>query len=567
MKTLCSFFLLTLLTAFNLQAGTLSATPDRTQLGPDETLTLSIQYDASTDEEPDTRELEQQFSILSRNTSSNIQIINGDISRKTIWYYELAPRKSGTLLIPGFTINGDISEAVAIEVSVKSNSPSQQSSGQPEQSIYTETELDKERVYIQQQAVITWRLVYRRNISEPQFAAPQIEGVLVQDLGSHSYKRTGADGKAEGVVEQRYALFPQKSGNINIPAQQFQVAIETTRRTSMGLLRTGSAPVSFNTDEKSIDVMPAADSSKKSTWLPATSLEISQEIVGTDQSGHVTAGTAFTRVIRMRAEGLSAEQLPPPDMQANGIKVYSEKPELSNKDNKQGVIGRREDRAAIIAKQAGKLVLPAISIPWYDVNNNQWQEAVLPEKIIDVLPGAATDTTNIDSSNTNSTNANSNDTVPVIAKQDSNTPPTSTKQVSYLWQIITAALCTLLLAIVFYIYQLKKHINQSGINSTATSPIGALSNIATLRQLTGQGDLKKLHQTLILWAKEKKSNGDALQHPTVRPLLQSLEKYLYGNGTAPDMAELKNLPTQLEKLAASPDKNQAEKPQLDTLYR
>lgn len=577
MKTLYSFFLLAMLCTFNLQAGTLSATTDRQQLNPDETLTLSVQYDASTDDEPDTRELEQQFTILSRNTSSNIRIINGDISRATTWYYELAPRKSGTLLIPGFSVNGDTSKAIAVEVGTTSNKSTSQTP-QPEQSIYTETTLDKENVFIQQQVIISWRLIYRRNISEPQFLAPQIDGVLVQDLGSHSYKRTGADGNAEGVVEQRYALFPQKSGNIIIPAQQFQVAVETTRRTAMGLLRTGSAPVAFNTDEKSIEVMPAANSTNNANWLPATSLEISQEILGTDQSGGATAGTAFTRVIRIRAEGLSAEQLPPPDMQANGIKVYSEKPELSNKDSQQGITGRREDRAAIIAKQAGKLVLPAITIPWYDVNNNQWQEAFLPEKIINVLPGTATNATDLNNSNTNTFNTNSVDTIPPATSETSESLPLLNTIMSHLWQIITAALCALLFAIIFYIYQLKKRINHTDVNSatsgskkplptiTLSNRVG-ISNMTELREAVVHSDLKKAHQALNNWAKEIKSNGDTLQHPTVHPLLQSLEKYLYGNGAAPDIAALKNLPAQLEKLAAAPDKNREKKSQLDTLYR
>ena len=572
MKTLCSFFLLTLLTAFNLQAGTLSATPDRNQLGSNETLTLSIQYDSSTDEEPDTRELEQQFAILSRNTSSNIQIINGDISRKTIWYYELAPRKSGTLLIPGFTINGDTSEAIAIEVSATSNNSASQTSGQndPRQNelnIYTETVLDKERIFIQQQAVITWRLVYRRNINEPQFPTPQIDGVLVQDLGMRSYKRTGADGKAEGVIEQRYALFPQKSGNIVIPAQQFQVTVETMRRTAMGLLRTGSNPVPFDTDEKSLEVIPAvnnANSSKNTNWLPASSLEISQEILDND-SGQATVGTAFTRVIRMRAEGLSAEQLPPPDMQADGIKVYSEKPELSNKNNQQGVIGMREDRAAIIATQAGKLVLPAISIPWYDVNKNQWQEAVLPEKTIDVLPGAASNSTN--NASANITNSNDNNSAREVTPQDTALPSATTNTAS-IWQIITAVLCALLLAVLIYIHQLRKNIYQPNVKNTASdSSPAAPPHFAVLRQAAENGDAKKLHQALLIWANEKPAHSEALQHSTILPLLQSLEKHLYGNGTAPDMAALKNLPAQLEKLIAAPDKNPDKKPQLDTLYR
>jgi hypothetical protein len=572
-KNLYAFILLAIVATFNVQAGTLSATADRTRLSTNETLTLTVQYDTNTDDEPDTRELEQLFTILGRTKSSSIQIINGDASTATTWSYELMPRKPGTLSIPRFTLNGDSSEAISIEVTAKPDS----GTGQNQQNIYAETVLDKDHVFVQQQAVITWRLVSRFNISEPQFLPPQIDGVLTQDLGSRAYQRSSADGTTERVIEQRYALFPQQSGNIVIPPQQFQVIVDTPRRTASGFFRPARSQVRLSTDEKSLVATPA-DNPKNFAWLPATSLEISQEILGTNQAKQATAGTAFTRVIRIRAEGLSAEQLPPADMQADGIKVYSENPQLSNNDNAQGVIGLREDRAAIIATKPGKLLLPAINIPWYDIAANQWREAVLPETTIDVLPGSAPDTSGTGStggtspsapqkpSNTTATNTNSGSDSNSTQQHIKQTPADTADE--HVWQISTAVLLTLLLVVVIYVYRLQRRTNQPTPEDKATArPLAGKTQLAILQQAAEQGDLKKMHREIMVWANEQAANNAALQHPSVRPLLQAMEKHLYGNGAAPDSQALKNLPGQLEKLAADHDKNTGKKPQLETLYR
>jgi hypothetical protein len=247
-KNLCMFLMLMMLAVFNLQAGTLSATTDRAHLSARETLTLSIQYDETADDEPDTRELEQQFMILSRNKSSSIRIINGDASSTTTWHFELSPRKSGTLVIPSFTVNGDSSEAITIEVTTKPDTQASSSS----QNIYTEALLDKDNVYVQQQVIATWRLVSRFNISEPQFLPPKIDGALVQDLGIRGFQRPGADGSIERVIEQRYAIFPQQSGKIIIPPQQFQAVVDTPQRTASGFFRPSRSQVRLGTDEKSI---------------------------------------------------------------------------------------------------------------------------------------------------------------------------------------------------------------------------------------------------------------------------------------------------------------------------
>ncbi len=574
MKNLCMFLMLMTLAVFNLQAGTLSATTDRANLSTRETLTLSIQYDETADDEPDTRELEQQFMILSRNKSSSIRIINGDASSTTTWYFELSPRKSGTLVIPSFTVNGDSSEAITIEVTTKPDTQASSSS----QNIYTEALLDKDNVYVQQQVIATWRLVSRFNISEPQFLPPKIDGALVQDLGIRGFHRPGADGSIERVIEQRYAIFPQQSGNIIIPPQQFQAVVDTPQRTASGFFRPSRSQVRLGTDEKSISVMPA-DARASTEWLPATALEISQEITGTNQTQQATAGVAFTRVIRIRAEGLSAEQLPPADMHANGIKFYSENPVFSNKESPRGVIGLREDRAAIIATQAGKLTLPAIAIPWYDVDASQWRESVLPETVIDVLPGSTTagTATNAGTAPTERNAADagndSSDTIhlPVTATQEQNTGATQTdSRMPNPWQISTALLLILVIAITSYWYRLYHRIQSPDqANSIASQPLAAVKprHGAALLRTAEQGNLKDLHQELSAWAKEQSANRAALQDPSVAPLLLALEKHLYGDGSAPDAKAIKELPAQLEKIARGYSNGTEEKNQLDTLYR
>jgi hypothetical protein len=205
-KNLCMFLMLMMLAVFNLQAGTLSATTDRAHLSARETLTLSIQYDETADDEPDTRELEQQFMILSRNKSSSIRIINGDASSTTTWHFELSPKKSGTLVIPSFTVNGDSSEAITIEVTTKPDTQASSSS----QNIYTEALLDKDNVYVQQQVIATWRLVSRFNISEPQFLPPKIDGALVQDLGIRGFQRPGAMAALNGLLNSAMPFFHSK---------------------------------------------------------------------------------------------------------------------------------------------------------------------------------------------------------------------------------------------------------------------------------------------------------------------------------------------------------------------
>jgi hypothetical protein len=569
--------LLTLLLSINtLYAGNLTASVDRTTVHRHETLTLTLQYDARSSDDPDTTDLSKQFDIISRRQSTGISIVNGDISSNTTWEFELSPKTTGKLLIPSFSIGNDFSEAIAITVD-----DSAVTSTQTGQKIYTETAVDKNKVFTQQQVIVSWRLVSRAGTPEVQFTPPHIDGVIAKDLGSHAYTRASANGgSSEWVIEQRYALFPQHSGKITIPSQTFQAVVNQPQQHFSGMLFSVPTQVTLDTEEQHLEVIPPL-SSNHPFWLPASSVDISQQISGVNQQSQATVGTAFTRTIHIQAQGLSAEQLPDIDTQANGFKVYAEKPTFDNKATQQGNIGTREDRMAIIPTQAGKLVLPAIHIPWYDVNTNQWREAVLPESTIEVLPAPNTTTSQQNAPTTHETTHETTQKNQLQTSPPSATPSSShsnsnrTWAATYLWQIVVGVLLLILIALSIYVYRLQQNIDkknnatdsnvkQNLHHKTMTSPKTPLDEIQNAIQAS---DWRTLHSALGKWATQL-GNPAILQHPEIAAVMQAIEKYLYGSGAAPTPESAQALPALLKQLmdAEKNSRTHEKRPQLDKLY-
>ena len=107
--------LLVLSPALSLSAQ-LKAVPDRTWVGLDESFNLELRADGSLDGDPDLSVLEQDFELLGRSQSSQMQIINTDITRTTTWSLSLLARSAGRKTIPAICVENDCSKPVIIDV-------------------------------------------------------------------------------------------------------------------------------------------------------------------------------------------------------------------------------------------------------------------------------------------------------------------------------------------------------------------------------------------------------------------------------------------------------------------
>src|SRR5579859_1011021 len=127
---------LLLLMAASVAHAALRATVDNPQVAPGDTVQLTLTHDGQSHTEPDLAPLKQDFDIVSRSTSTNVQMVNGSISSSTQLTLALAPKRSGPLVIPALSWDSDRSVPVAINVGGSSAQPG---AGAPNSRLFLET--------------------------------------------------------------------------------------------------------------------------------------------------------------------------------------------------------------------------------------------------------------------------------------------------------------------------------------------------------------------------------------------------------------------------------------------
>jgi hypothetical protein len=139
----------------------------------------------------------------------------------------------------------------------------------------------------------------------------------------------------------------------------------------------------------SVKVKPRPANIAADDWLPAEKLTIEQE--WSEDITQLRSGEPVTRTLTIKAEGLTAEQLNDPEFpDINGVKQYPDKAVTENQHKRDGITGTRQIKVAMIPTQAGRYVIPQISIPWWNTRTGQQEYAQLPETVIEATGIAST---------------------------------------------------------------------------------------------------------------------------------------------------------------------------------
>ncbi len=380
-----SLLLLSLLISPTLSlAAQLEAIPDRTRVGLEESFSLELRASGSVDGDPDLSVLEQDFELLGRSQSSQMQIINTDISRTTTWSLALLARSAGRKTIPAICIEDDCSKPVIIDV-LPAGQSSHGVSG--ESDLLLEVSAEPAKVWVQSQLRYKVRLFTRLNFLQASLSEPEPQGVeaVVQKLGEDRNYETERDGLRYRVVERDYVIFPQQSGRLTIPAIQFGAQIAEGGRRGYDPFNQRTRQLRKRSEAISIEVLPAADPGGRS-WLPASDLQLEDDW---QQPPQLTVGEPATRTITLRASGLPSAQLPPLSIEIpDGVRSYPDQPSREDQFNENGVFGILQQKLALVPTRPGTLQLPEIKIDWWDLRNERWRQTLLPAIEVDVLPAA-----------------------------------------------------------------------------------------------------------------------------------------------------------------------------------
>ena len=364
----------------------LRAEVDRNRLSINETLTLTVSTDAQVDTQAlDFSALSNDFEILASSPQSSISIINGRQSALTRWVITLLPRRTGTLEIPELDLNGETTDAILVDVS----QVSQRVGDSP---ITAQIELRDTSIYVNEQLMVTVSLISSPQVTSLSGEQLQIDNADVTLLDQQNFSRV-VNGDNWRVNQWRYAVFSRSPGQLHIPAQTFSGVIGSTTRSPFDPFGSIGRRILARSEPLDIQVSPAPAGA--ANWLPAR--DINLEVIWSGDPNSLEVGEPMTRTIVTSAVGQQAAALPPletlPSIQ---YKVYADQPALSERPTGQALTAERRDAAAIVPAEAGEIQFPEIRIPWWDIESESWQEAVLPSETIQVAAASSAIPLNLD---------------------------------------------------------------------------------------------------------------------------------------------------------------------------
>ncbi len=352
------------------------ASVDRDRVEQNESFTLELRVDSNADLNPDLAVLEADFFIGQTSHLSNTSIINGKISRSKTWQISLMARRAGQLTIPPITVGGEQSNPVTITVS----EPTAQPPGEAD--VYITAEVDTSETFVQAQILYTIKIYRAVATRQPALREPTFGGaeVLVEVAGDEQSYEAVINGRAYNVVERSFAVFPQESGEVSISPARFEARVLRNGRI------TGRKVFQSDAQTVTVNPIPAPPADYlDAAWLPARDVQLSDS--WSREPDRLRAGEPISRTITISALGQLETQIPvnePPTV--DGVNVYPDKPALDRRFESGGIRGIRRDQYAMIANVAGDLELPAVELPWWDIDTSEWRVARLPARQVAIMP-------------------------------------------------------------------------------------------------------------------------------------------------------------------------------------
>ena len=305
----------------------LSAEVDRQTVALNETLRLIVTADTSTQQTIDFNQLDHQFDILNTQRSNQTQFINGKRSSTTSWILILAPKETGQLVIPSFELNGIYSQAITITVT---DSATAITAIKEDAEVFLTVEVDKQSVYVQQQILLTFQLYYRIGLSGYDTESLTLPNTTIEAVDESNFQ-TQWNGQRYQVLKKVYALHPQSSGQLEIPAQSWR--LEKSLRSFFG--RGGNPYLYVKSDSIPITVKPMPATSTASHWLPSTNISLETSVSADTLQAKL--GEPFNYPVTLSANGLTAAQLPDITLPTiDGFTLYADQAKTENVKSSTG---------------------------------------------------------------------------------------------------------------------------------------------------------------------------------------------------------------------------------------
>lgn len=359
------------------------------------------------------------FDILmgpSQSSSSSTSIINGvrTSSRTLTFTCILRPKKEGTYTIPAATITADGKQMTSEELTVKvlppdqRGSSSQQATNQTgrggsasqtnkvsDDDLFIVATVNKKKVYEQEAILLTYKIYTTLNLTNVSGKMPDLKGFHTQEVempkGNREFELEHYKGRNyRTIVWSQYVLFPQQSGELEIPSITFEGTIAQRVQNYDpfdAFFNGGSSYVNvqkaIRTPKLTIDVSPLPSGKPASYSGGVGDFSISSSISATELKENeavtlklVISGTGNMKLIKTPEVEFPAD-----------FEVYD--PKVDNKFSLRtsGQSGNKVIEYLAIPRYGGTYTIPAVEFSYFDVKSGAYKTLKTPEYTLNVAKG------------------------------------------------------------------------------------------------------------------------------------------------------------------------------------
>ena len=364
----------------------ISAEIDRTSITTDEqvTLTVTVEGDLINIPTPDLAQL-ADFRVVGTSTSTQVSIINNQLSSQGIFVYRLQPLGEGNLVIPPITVEmgGQVyqTEPFSIEVLPGTGStalpgqdfPSTEAPHNLEGQLFVEAEIDNPKPYLGQQIIYTFRLFQAVNfVGQPDYQPPSFTNFWGQNVLAQPHYNTVVNGRDYLVTEIQTALFPANVGEIIIDSAKLVIP--------GGFFE---PDIVLQTDPVTVAVQPLPEPAPEGFKGAVGQFTISTEL--SEAEGQVNE--PLTLIVKIEGAGNIETLSEPPLPEIPNWRVFDSQVKTTMDMQQDRVYGTRRFERLIVPGQAGDYTIPPFDFTFFDPQANEYRTARSNPILVRVQPG------------------------------------------------------------------------------------------------------------------------------------------------------------------------------------
>lgn len=232
--------------------------------------------------------------------------------------------------------------------------------------------------YLQQPTILKLDVVSRDNLSSVNLELPSTSDVLLKTLKGPSTEIRSNRGQQEIVNRFVLTAVPLRTGDLELPPIKV-----TGTLAGMGLGQRYEAGT-----ERPIHLQVRPPMTSVRPWLPLKSLTLKSSL---DREGTLEPGQPVTLALEITAVGGTAVQLPSLENQLTGpdLRVYREQTFTTTELSPDGrqLLANRTEYYTLVPQTGGRVILPEMSLAWWNVDLGMREVARLPLKTLDVRGG------------------------------------------------------------------------------------------------------------------------------------------------------------------------------------